>query len=79
MSQYVVKVPAKGRVYRYGFDRPLQEYFLSVTTRRGNSFSLVGSMSETYGSGVNLAEAVKQFKLDVPKEHVAAMQMDMPF
>lgn len=78
MSQYRAK-GEKGRTYVYGFDRPLQEYFLTIATPRGNHFSLVGSLGSIYGSGINLLEVLKKRKVVVPQEHVRAMEMDLPF
>jgi hypothetical protein len=70
--------------YAYGYDRPLQEYFLQKHTPRKNGYpkvtDLVGSCSgKGYGTNYELLEAVTKLKLVVPEDHLLAIQSDLPF
>ena len=75
--------------YVYGYDRPLQEYFLqavgvsmyygrSETVISDTPVELVGSLSNVYGSGVNLLDTAKRLDLKLPEAHAGQAMMDVP-
>jgi len=82
MSRYHLQV---GLVtYAYGYDKPLQEYFLQRHTPRKNGYpkvtDLVGSQTgEGYGTNYELLAAIAKFKLTVPGDHLLAIMSDLPF
>lgn len=83
MSRYSA-INDKGEKFDYGYDHPLQEYFLQGTIKDEDTgemepIEIVGSLSDTYGSAGNLLEALKERNIQVPKEHLAAMIGDLPF
>ena len=65
MSRYSATNP-KGERFVYGFDVPLQEYFLQ-TTRDGEWLELVGCLSLVPGGNSNLLEALERHEVDVPE------------
>ena len=80
MSQYRA-TNDKGEEFAYGYDRPLQEYFLFKDAPEEDSgcINLVGSLSDTYGSAANLLEAIEKHGIEIPEEHRNAMMLDLPF
>jgi hypothetical protein len=82
MSRYVVKVGET--TFAYGFDRPLQEYFLQKHTPGEGDYpdveDLVGSMTGGgYGTAGELLEAVAKYEIPLPENHLLAAMMDLPF
>ena len=76
MSRYVIQ-NKKGKSFSYGYDNPLQEYFMDDTV--GESF--VGTLSEVYGSAGNLADAAVEKGIweGMPEFHKQRIAMDLPF
>ena len=76
MSKYYIQ-NKKGESFSYGYDNPLQEYFMDDTV--GESF--VGTMSEVHGSAGNLMEAAMEKGIweVMPEFHRQRIFMDLPF
>lgn len=64
--------------YAYGYDHPLQEYFLQET-RGENTRELVGSLSRKKGTSRNLIEAIYALEIEIPEDHRMKIELDMPF
>lgn len=82
MSRYHVKVG--DATYAYGFDRPLQEYFLQKHTPGEGDYpeveDIVGSLTGNgYGSAGELLEAVAKHGVPLPEEHLTLIGLDLPF
>jgi hypothetical protein len=82
MSRYHVKVG--DATFAYGFDRPLQEYFLQKHTPGDGGYpdveDLVGSMTGGgYGTAGELLAAVHIFGIPLPDDHLTAICLDTPF
>jgi len=82
VSRYHVKVG--GATFAYGYDRPLQEYFLQKHTPGEGDYpdveDLVGSMTGGgYGTAGELLNAVAQYEIPLPENHLLAALMDEPF
>ena len=82
MSRYHVKVG--DATFAYGFDRPLQEYFLQKHTPGDGDYpdveDLVGSMTgKGYGTAGELLEAVAKHGLPLPEAHMTLISLDLPF
>ena len=78
MSRY------KSGDYEYGYDRPLQEYFLQkVESNPEEDFpeivELVGSLSSVRGTAMNLLKFIEQHQIKIPQEHRDLILMDLPF
>jgi len=73
----------KGEKFEYGYDRPLSEYFIQKVIPTDDGFpecvELVGSLSNTYGSAVNLLIAIQENGISIPDPHRLAIELDMPF
>lgn len=80
MSRYRTTNDA-GEAFDYGFDAPLGEYFLqkNAPEEEAGCIELVGSLSDTPGTGGRLLEAIEKHKVRVPDEHLSAMALDLPF
>ena len=82
MSRYHVRV---GEVtFAYGYDRPLQEYFLQRHTPSEGDYpqvdDLVGSLTGGgYGTAGELLEAVEKYGVPLPTDHLLAVSLDLPF
>ena len=77
MSRHVIESPAGKWVY--GFDEPLGEYFLQEQVNDEIGFKeIVGSLGDQYGSAAALLEAVDELGLELPMEHRALIEMDLP-
>lgn len=64
--------------YSYGYDHPLQEYFLQKQS--GNKTKeIVGCLSEKPGTARNFIEAVQKLKIQIPEEHMNKAICDLPF
>ena len=76
MSRYRIQ-NKKGESFSYGYDNPLQEYFLDDNV--GESF--VGTLSGVYGSAGNLMEAAMEKEIweVMPEFHRQRIFMDLPF
>ena len=79
MSRFIAE-NAKGQRFAYGYDRPLQYYFLS-RIHPSPMRHLVGLLSEkgVYGSASNLLGYVRKLGIVVPESHENAMLADLPF
>jgi hypothetical protein len=80
MSRHTVKDP-KGREFTYGYDRPLQYYFLSYDRNRAGTpvyHHLVGLLSPVYGSASNLLEWIDRYKIAITPEHRRLLMLDLP-
>ena len=82
MSRYHVKVG--DATFAYGYDRPLQEYFLQKHTPGEGDYpdveDLVGSYTGNgYGTAGELLEAVQRFNVPLPTDHLMAVCLDEPF
>jgi hypothetical protein len=68
--------------YEYGYDNPLHEYFLQKVIHDEYDFpeivELVGNLSDTYGSAVNLLTALKNHNVQIPEEHELKLIGDLP-
>lgn len=67
----------KNEKFVYGFDVPLQEYFLQVA-RNGYWHELVGCLSPVPGNSDNLLAALESHGVDVPDEHLTKIFLDQP-
>ena len=76
MSKYYIQ-NRKGESFSYGYDNPLQEYFLDDNV--GESF--VGTLSGVYGSAGNLMQAAMEKEIweVMPRVHRQRIFMDLPF
>ena len=82
MSRYHVKVG--DATFAYGYDRPLREYFLQRHTPGEGDYpdveDLVGSLTGGgYGTAGELLNAVAQYDIPLPENHLLAVLMDEPF
>lgn len=72
-----------GERFEYGYDRPLQEFFLQKVVPSDDGWpecvELVGCLSNTYGSAANLLEAIEKNKIKIPENHRNAILFDSPF
>lgn len=76
MSRY------KSGEFEYGYDRPLQEYFLQrviPTDGFPDVVELVGSLSNKRGNATNMIQAIEEYNVDISDEHKMQIQMDLPF
>lgn len=68
--------------YVYGYDRPLQEYFLQKVVPSEDGFpeiiEIVGSLSDTYGSARNLLDALAKNNVQIPEVHELKLIADLP-
>lgn len=67
----------RGDQFVYGYDRPLQYYFLDKVTKSGFR-SLVGLLSNVYGSAHNLLEMCDRLKVKLPRVHREELLLDLP-
>lgn len=67
----------KGEKFVYGFDRPLQEYFLQ---KQGEDdwVELVGTLSTIPGTNGNLLEVADRLEVIIPEEHRDRIAFDFP-
>ena len=88
------KQPEISIQYAYGYDNPLQEYFLVIqkitmytwpdrdtkvtTILTDEPHELVGSLSDVYGSGANLLDMCEKLGFGLPGAHKEQAAMDMP-
>lgn len=70
MSQYRAKTE-DGKMLLYGFDRPLQEYFLTVFDN--------GNPVEMFNDRNDIAQFLCDNEYTLPREHLMAMMLDVPF
>lgn len=72
MSRYII-----GN-YAYGYDNPLQEYF--IQENKGDELvEIVGSLSDKPGIAGNFLIAIEELGIQIPKEHLDRVVMDLPF
>ena len=64
--------------YSYGYDNPLQEYFLQKSTG-SRTKEIVGCLSPKAGTASNFVEAVKALGIPVPENHLNKALCDLPF
>ena len=81
-----IKIPIgipKTTIFAYGFDRPLQEYFLDKKV--GDSFEPVVGFGEPaefpYGCNSAMLQGINKYKLQdlIPADHMARISGDLPF
>ena len=82
MSRYHVQVG--DATFAYGYDRPLQEYFLQKHTPGEGDYpdveDLVGSLSGGgYGTAGELLAAVAKHGVPLPEAHLTLIGLDLPF
>jgi hypothetical protein len=78
MSRFAI-TNNKGQKFVYGYDRPLQYYFLDKETKDPmQPRALVGLLSEVYGSASNLYEMCKRVGINLPEIHREDLAMDLP-
>lgn len=78
MSRFAI-TNNKGERFVYGYDRPLQYYFLDKETKDPmQPKALVGLLSNVYGSANNLYEMCKRVGIDLPAIHREDLAMDLP-
>lgn len=82
MSRYQT-TNKNGERFEYGYDRPLQEYFIQKVIPSNDDFpeciELVGSLSDTYGTAANLLDAIEKNGVIIPDAHREAILFDLPF
>lgn len=96
MSQYKIAAVHEGKeyVFTYGYDNPLQQYFLDMleigesglAKHEDNTVDLVGPFGYEgsdclYGSASNLRRTMDKFGLwdKIPKRHQDAIMSDLSF
>jgi hypothetical protein len=67
-----------GSQYVYGYDRPLQFYFLDRMVEDEFPEALVGILSPIYGSAHNLLDACDKHGITLPKQHREELLFDLP-
>ena len=82
MSRFYAEGQFEGKdvIFTYGYDAPLQEYFLSAETK-DDRWDLVGTLGESYGSHINLYTALVDNGVwgKIPANHQFAIMGDLPF
>mgnify|MGYP006283902361 CR=1 FL=1 len=68
----------RGQKFSYGFDRPLQEYFLQVI-EDGEPVEIVGSLGRRSGTNGNMLDALVEYGVEIPEEHKDRIIFDLPF
>lgn len=76
MSRFVI-TSATGREFVYGWDRRLDEYFMTSETTTGFR-SYVGGESAMAGTGANLWKAMLRHQIVPPMRHAREMRYDLP-
>lgn len=64
--------------YAYGYDHPLQEYFLQEN-KGEETVEIVGCLSRKKGTSRNLLEAIYALEIEIPEEHKTQIELDLPF
>jgi len=66
--------------YVYGYDYPLQEYFMYVETAE-DVLPLVGMLASNAGTRGDMLEALAKHGITdlLPNEHINALALDLPF
>lgn len=77
MSRFEITTKSGDR-FTYGFDRILSYYFLDKHMRKGFPKSLVGLMSNIYGSAHNLLEMCDRVGITLPRIHREELLLDLP-
>ncbi|NDB03896.1 MAG: hypothetical protein EBY38_09585 [Flavobacteriaceae bacterium] len=67
----------KGEKFVYGYDRPLQEYFLQKQ-EDFDFVELVGTLSSVRGTNGNLLEVAEQHGVIIPDDHRDKIVFDFP-
>lgn len=76
MSRY------KSGEFFYGYDNPLQEYFLQKSSFENDDMDiveLVGCMSNKIGNAANMLAAIQEYNVQIPEEHRTKIMLDLPF
>ena len=76
MSRFVI-ASSDGKEFVYGWDRRLDEYFMTSETTKGFR-SYVGGSSAMAGTGANLWKAMARYKIIPPMRHAREMRYDLP-
>jgi hypothetical protein len=78
----VLTVPANTHAVVYGYDRILRYYFVDLLIddpETGMEWeSLVGEMSQTYGSAHNCLECLDNLGVTIPQQHRDELILDLP-
>lgn len=79
MSRFYVTAN-NGKEFVYGYDRPLQYYFLSLYQKGKMPRHLVGLLSDPpiYGSARNLLEMCDRVGITLPNIHREELCLDLP-
>lgn len=64
--------------YAYGYDNPLQEYFIQENVGE-DMVEIVGCLSDKPGNAGNFLSAVEELGIKVPQEYLDRVVMDLPF
>lgn len=88
MSRYTKTIEG-GKELSWGYDRPLQEYFVQLfCTETEEPIFDCGNVSTTVPHPANeklrysnseLLEIMQEFSGHIPEEHLQAVAMDLPF
>jgi hypothetical protein len=82
MSRFYAEGQFEGKdvIFAYGYDAPLQEYFLSAETK-DDRWDLVGTLAGVYGGHYNLYGALVDNGVwgKIPANHQFAIMGDLPF
>ena len=84
MSRYTKIHEKEGKKYivAYGFDRPLQSYFLQVFDPEDAEHSPIinHDTASFFGNNLDRGELAALYKeWDLPNEHIIKMILDLPF
>ncbi len=71
MSRYVMKTD-DGKELHYGFDMPLQEYFMQVFDDNGDPTENMDTRSEIF-------QFLDETGYKLPQNHIMALALDVPF
>lgn len=77
MSRFSI-IAKDGTKYVYGYDNPLQYYFLDRMVEDEFPEALVGMLSPVYGSAHNLLDACSDNGIELPPQHRDELLMDLP-
>ncbi len=77
MSQHFVET--SDATYVYGYDYPLQEYFMYVETSE-DVIPLVGMLASNGGTRSDMLQALDEAGITdlLPNEHIEALALDLP-
>ena len=87
MSRYTIEVVKQKvvTIFAYGYDNPLQEYFLDQKVGDSDSFEPIVGFGDPaefpYGSNSAMLQGIDKYKLSklIPADHMAKIGGDLPF